>query len=631
MTPHLWRRGPLTDLGTVLVAIGVGAGSLVPSPVPVVVGAVALVSAATWRRTLPLVAAAALLASGLSYQAWAGLSPLPPGPIDVTLTLVGDPSASFGGWTVDARSPFGRVELVAGGGAGGRLSGRQSGERVHVTGRLEPLSDQGWAAPRHVRARLAADRVVPVDDGGALVRLVNGVRALVVRGAVSLPEDHRALFLGFVLGDDRGSSPVIADDFDGAGLSHLLVVSGQNVAFVLVVATPLLARFRLRPRLVGTLAVIVLFAAMTRFEPSVLRAATMAAIGATAVCAGRPVSGVRVVALAVIALLFVDPLLVLSMGFRLSTAAVLGLVVLARPLAGALPGPRWLTLPLAVTLSAQAAVAPLLVPAFGPMPVAAIPANLLAEPVAGLVMMWGCTAGLAAGLLPAPVAGIVHLPTRLGLWWVAGVARIGAGLPLGTVGLGVVVAVAVCLVVAVITRRQGSRLGVVAVTLAALLLVGGGLRSREPVAGLTDVGGAELWRGRGAGAAVVLVVPGNARPDDVLAGLREQAVDRVDLAVLASPGPAASGILALVRQRVDVTTAWAPRGSPAAAVEEPPDGAVAAGGLRVSTTADGERLQVEVELVATSGVGTSTDDETPAAPAGVTPPTYADDRVGLAG
>ncbi|HEY6533913.1 MAG TPA: ComEC/Rec2 family competence protein [Acidimicrobiales bacterium] len=606
MATGLWRKAPLSDPAVVAMALAAGAGALVPLAVPVVVALVAVAGALVWGRALLLVAAVALLAAGLSHQAWSGLTPLPPGPFAGTVTLVSDPTSSFGGWKVDARTSVGRVELLASGGAGGRLSSRQAGERVEVTGRIERLSDPTWAVPRHVRARLVAERIVPVDDGGPLMGAVNGIRGLVVRGADSLPADQRALFLGFVLGDDRGASVLVADDFDGAGLSHLLVVSGQNVAFVLAVATPALSRLRLRGRLVATLGVILLFAAVTRFEPSVLRAATMAAIGATAVAVGRPVSGVRVVALAVTGLLLVDPLLVHSVGFRLSTAAALGIVVLARPLARALPGPGWLSLPLAVTLAAQAAVAPLLVPAFGPMPVAAVPANLLAEPVAGLVMMWGCTAGLVAGLVPSPLAAVLHWPTRAGLWWVAGVARTGAGLPLGTVGLGAVSAAAACLVVAVLahgrrSHRRRSRLGPVAAVLAAVLLLGAGLQSTRPTPGRTDVGGAELWRGDGPGAATVLVVPGNARADGVLAGLRRAGVDRVDLVVLRSPGPAAAGVLAVVRQRVVVTAVWAPEGSPAADATSAPSGPVEAGGLSVSSTRDGERLAVDVEVLGRGG------------------------------
>jgi hypothetical protein len=54
-------------------------------------------------------------------------------------------------------------------------------------------------------------------------------------------------------------------------------VSGENVAFVLVLVGPVLRRLARVPRLAAALVVLVAFAAMTRFEPSVLRACAMGA------------------------------------------------------------------------------------------------------------------------------------------------------------------------------------------------------------------------------------------------------------------------------------------------------------------------------------------------------------------
>src|SRR5438309_2443488 len=124
----------------------------------------------------------------------------------------------------------------------------------------------------------------------------------------------------------------------------------------------------------------------------------MVSVSMLAWAAGRPSSTVRLLALAVTGLLVIDPLLVHSVGFLLSVGACTGIAVLARPLADALPGPRALTAPLAVTMAAQLGVAPVLVPVFGGVPVASLPANLLAVPAAAPVMIWGVAGGLPAGL-----------------------------------------------------------------------------------------------------------------------------------------------------------------------------------------------------------------------------------------
>src|SRR5439155_3081728 len=91
----------------------------------------------------------------------------------------------------------------------------------------------------------------------------------------------------------------VAADFRAAGLSHLLVVSGANVTFALALVAPLLRRFGLVGRLTGGLAVLVMFCAMTRFEPSVLRAGVMSGLALLAAFLGRPVPGLRLLALAV--------------------------------------------------------------------------------------------------------------------------------------------------------------------------------------------------------------------------------------------------------------------------------------------------------------------------------------------
>src|SRR3546814_15095963 len=116
-------------------------------------------------------------------------------------------------------------------------------------------------------------------------------------------------------------------------MTHLLAVSGQNVAFCLVLAGPLLRRLRLWLRLAATLAVIAMFGLMTRFEPSVLRASAMAALAATVITIGRPASRVRIIGLAAPGLLLVDPLLLHPAGFRLSLAACA-----ARVQTGSAPG-----------------------------------------------------------------------------------------------------------------------------------------------------------------------------------------------------------------------------------------------------------------------------------------------------
>jgi competence protein ComEC len=134
---------------------------------------------------------------------------------------------------------------------------------------------------------------------------------------------------------------------------------------------------------------------------------------------GRPIAGLRVLVLAATALLLADPFLLHQVGFLLSCAASLGIAVLARPITARLRGPLWMREVLGVTAAAQVGVAPVLIPVFGSMPLVALPANLVAVPLAAPLTIWGLAAGVVGGLarpvspaipwlLELPTVGLLH-------------------------------------------------------------------------------------------------------------------------------------------------------------------------------------------------------------------------------
>lgn len=197
------------------------------------------------------------------------------------------------------------------------------------------------------------------------------------------------------------------------------------MALLVAAAGPLLRRMRPGPRWVATLGLIGWFVLLTRAEPSVLRAGTMAALGATAFVLGRQAEPLRLLALAVVGLLLLDPLLAWSVGFWLSVGATAGVVVGAVHLAPRLVRLGPLALPVAITLGAQGGVAVPSLLVFGRLSLVGTVANLVAVPIAGLVMLVGLPACLVAGFVP-PVGGLVMAPVGWGVWWVDAVATVGA-------------------------------------------------------------------------------------------------------------------------------------------------------------------------------------------------------------
>lgn len=588
----------MTDRAVLALAAAVGLGAWCSSSVrvPLALAMGVVVLALVVRRPALMIAGGALLAASLGQRAWAGLVPPARGsPVTAEVELLSDPVEVRGALKVDVALGRRRAEAWARGPAASALRPRLAGERVVVEGRLRPppADARRWLAQRHVSARLSIDQVGAWTEGGPVTRLANGLRRTLSRGAEPLDNEGRALLTGFVLGDDREQSDAVAADFRAAGLTHLLAVSGQNVAFVLVLFRPALSRLGIRGRWAASLAVIAFFGSLTRWEPSVIRASAMAALACTATGLGRPASRARLLALAVAGSVLVDPLLVHSLGFQLSVGATAAIVLFAGPLARHIRGPRCLAEALAVTLAAQVGVAPILIPVFGGLPLASIPANLLAVPAAAPLMVWGLTAGLVAGVTGPPVDALLHLPTSWLTGWVAGVARRAAGLPLGQVELVHLVALVAVGVATVVAVRYRPRLVVTGAVVAGLVVLvlaiapsGGDLNGWRPAPG------AELWR-----AGSVVLVLDDADGGRVLEGLRAEGVGTVDVVVVRRGTRPSASTVALLRSRLDVGTVLAPEGHVIRDAAVPAVGAqTTVGDIRLRVTAIVPTLEVEVVL-----------------------------------
>ncbi|MDE0268474.1 MAG: ComEC/Rec2 family competence protein [Acidimicrobiaceae bacterium] len=382
-----------------------------------------------------------------------GLVAVSPKTVDGWVTLLDDPrKLSPSGVRVTVRYEGKRFEAYAYGLAAGRLHNVLTGERIHISGALRGSSSE-WQRWRHIVGKITVETVNDKASSSPLLTLTNGIRRLLSRGAESLSRDARSLFTGMVYGDNRQQSDRLADDFQAAGLGHLLVVSGQNVAFVLMLASPLTCRLRPGARLVVLLAVLSVFATITRFEPSVLRAVAMAMVAVSSTALGRPDVGRSSLAWAIAGVLVIDPFVLRLLAFQLSVCATAGILWITPLLAEVFRGPRLLRLALATTAGAQIAVMPLLIVVFDRVPLASLPANIVAGPASGPVMMWGLTAGFVAGLAGGWVAWLVHQPTEVLLWWVRFVAESAAAMPQAMINSAGALGVAVGVILLLATPK----------------------------------------------------------------------------------------------------------------------------------------------------------------------------------
>lgn len=392
-----------------------------------------------------------------SNDAWVGLEPDLLGHFEGWALVVDDPQPYWSSTRVIFEVDGERFETWSRGRAQQlRVRTWRGGQWVMVRGLRATLDEQrsGRVAWQHVVGEFELDWASDVAPGGGIARASNRVRGAIERAGAALPDADGALYRGLVVGDDRDQPREMIDRFRASGLSHLTAVSGQNVSFVLAACGPLLRRLRPGPRLAVTVGLILWFVTLTRFEPSIVRAGAMASLSAFAYATGRERAPLRLLAVAVTALLLADPLLHRSIGFWLSVGATAGVTTVGPWIASRLTNlgrrdgdphgivPGWLAMPLGITLGAQVGVVIPSVLVFGRLPLVSVPANLLAVPVAGAVMLYGLPAGLLAGWIP-PLAPVVMFPIRFGTRWVDTVALLGDRIeppaPWPWVGWGVIV------------------------------------------------------------------------------------------------------------------------------------------------------------------------------------------------
>ena len=241
-------------------------------------------------------------------------------------------------------------------------------------------------------------------------------------GSVSDPE---ALVAGLAIGERELLSEVAKDQMREVSLTHLVAVSGANLAIVMgaiwfllgALSAPRWLRFVLSgSAMLG-------YVLLVGPESSVLRAGAMALAVLIALALGRGSNAIHALAIAVAVLLMIDQSLAFDLGFALSVLATLGLLLGARPLAdriGFLPRP--LALALGAGLAAQIFTLPVILMIQPGFPIFAILANLLVEPVVAPVTVLGILAVLVTPISPA----LSHFSTWLatiGTQWILWISQ----------------------------------------------------------------------------------------------------------------------------------------------------------------------------------------------------------------
>ncbi len=491
---------------------------------------------------------------------------------------------SAGRLLVEAREPVG--ELAVGSAVRARGTVRDPG--AHERAYLERLG---------IADVLAATAIDPVPGARAgLQGELDAVRARAERalGDGTAPASA-ALLRGFVLGQDDRIDPAVVDEFKASGLAHLLAVSGQNVVLLAILAAAVLGGLgvSIRMRLLWIIGLIAVYVPVAGAGASIQRAGVMGAAGVVATLAGRPRARWYALLLAAAITLALDPRATADVGWQLSFAAVAGILLWSRPIAGTIGGERGglraaVAQAIALTLAATIATAPLMAHHFGTVSLVSLAANLVALPAVAPVMWLGMLAAAAGQLEPLPVEPLSALAGLLAAYiaqvagWFAtptfALAEVELESPAALAGAYAALGSALALALAWSARRRrlapagAPRRRLVPAALALLALIALATvptgRSSAPAVDsalrLTalDVGQGDAILLEPRGSAPILVDTGPAAAD-VAAILAERGIDRLAALVITHPESDHDGGAAAVLERIETERLLFARARPA--------------------------------------------------------------------
>jgi competence protein ComEC len=446
-------RGRPWQVAVGALAAGMALAPQAPGLVPVVAAAMPLLADRAIRRLLLV---GVVLAGGAFAQARVHVldaSRLPPQfghAVAERVALLEAPrERAFGARVATVSLDGERVLLHASRGV--RWPTARVGAILSVRGGLRPLpAREAFLRARGVHAELRADQLA--DTGlrrGGLVGAIDGIRARSEQALqAGVPRPQGALLRGMALGDDSALPTDVRDEFRASGLAHLVAASGQNVmllaALALALATVL--GLGLRTRLLAVAALIAFYVPLAGAGPSIQRAGMMGAAGIAAVLSGRPADRWHALLLSAAVTLALNPRATEDVGWQLSFAAVVAILLLSGRLASGLGRrgvPTGVAEAVALTAAATVGTAPLIALHFGQTSLVSLPANVAAAPAVAPAMWLAMLACAAAQLSPAiasPLAALAAVPAGY-LTWVADAA---SRLPGGQVHAPVAVVAVAC-------------------------------------------------------------------------------------------------------------------------------------------------------------------------------------------
>lgn len=259
----------------------------------------------------------------------------------------------------------------------------------------------------------------------------------------AFPENAAAFSRALLLGDSSALTYAVDSAFKISGIRHIIAVSGLHVSILYGFLSTVTLRRRYLTFLAGV-PILLLFAAVAGFTPSVTRACIMVCLMMAAQAFGRDYDPPTALGVAVFIMLLANPLTITNAGFQLSVASVSGIYLFAEPITAWLMKylgkgkgilgkfGNGIATSVGVSLGATLLTTPLCAWYFGCISLAAVATNLLTLWMVN-VIFYGLIAICALSWVWTGGAVVISRLIAVPIGMVLGIAKGIAGLPMAAV------------------------------------------------------------------------------------------------------------------------------------------------------------------------------------------------------
>lgn len=325
--------------------------------------------------------------------------------------------------------------------------------KVETPPQFEDFSYRDYLARQGIYSIMRYPRIARLGRGqgnpflSAIYALKRRAQATI---AAILHDPEASLLTGILLGLERGIPADLMESFARTSTTHIIAISGFNISIVAGILSGLANRLvGKRQSLYLVLGGIALYTILVGADAAVVRAAIMGGLCAIAAHYGRLSDALNSLVASAALMTLHKPSILWDLGFQLSFAATIGLVLytpilqrwferlLSRISSGEMAKQtvRLLNDALIVTIAAQITTLPIIVYSFGQLSLVTLITNLLILPAQPGVMIWGGVATIL-GLIYRPLGQIVGWVAWLFLTYTIRLVEFSAKAPYASISVG---------------------------------------------------------------------------------------------------------------------------------------------------------------------------------------------------